>query len=106
MFADVLVAETGSGALPVGFFDGIAIWAVVYRPHSSAPACWGDGVGPAVLTLSGVVLVGLGVTYLAFGMVRLWCLPTRTAVERLPLESVHSYVTVIPPSNSRSPPSR
>jgi len=62
-----LVVQTGSPALLVGLFGGIAIWIVVYPVTLAAVGRRIDAVAPIVAALSGLVLAGFGVVFLAVG---------------------------------------
>ncbi len=62
-----LVVQTGSPALLVGLFGGIAIWVVVYPATLAAAGRRVDAVAPIVAGLSGLVLAGFGVLFLAVG---------------------------------------
>lgn len=62
--AGQLVVETGSPALLVGLFGGIAVWIVVYPVALAAVGDRVDAAAPVVAALSGVVLAGFGVWFL------------------------------------------
>ncbi|ELY78168.1 lysine exporter [Natrinema pallidum DSM 3751] len=62
-----LVVQTGSPALLLGFFGGIAIWVVAYPAALVAAGKRVDAFAPAIATLSAVVLVGFGLLFLAMG---------------------------------------
>ncbi|QSW98052.2 LysE family translocator [Haloterrigena alkaliphila] len=66
----VLVVETGSPSLLVGFFAGIAIWITAYPATMVAARRRVDAFAPAVAALSAVVLVGFGLLFLAVGALR------------------------------------
>ena len=63
-FAGLLVVETGSAALVVGFFGGIACWLVCFPGALVSARKRVDAVAPAVAVGSAVVLGGFGVLYL------------------------------------------
>ncbi|MBZ6496096.1 LysE family translocator [Natrinema longum] len=69
--AGTLVVQTGSPALLIGFFGGIAVWIVTYPAALDAAGRRVDAFAPAVATLSAVVLVGFGLLFLALGTLRL-----------------------------------
>lgn len=66
-----LVVRTGSPALLVGFFGGVACWIVAYPAALVAAGRRVDAFAPAVAVLSAVVLVAFGLLFLAMGAVRL-----------------------------------
>ncbi len=66
-----LVVQTGSPALLVGFFGGVACWIVAYPAALVAAGRRVDAFAPAVAALSAVVLVGFGLVFLAMGAVQL-----------------------------------
>ncbi|TYT63639.1 LysE family translocator [Natrialba swarupiae] len=66
-----LVVQTGSPTLLVGLFAGIAVWIVAYPAALVSAGRRVDAFAPAVAALSGVVLVGFGLVFLAMGAVRL-----------------------------------
>ena len=67
----VLVVQTGSPALLVGFFAGIALWIVAYPGALVAAGRRVDAFAPAVAALSAVVLVGFGLLFLVLGTLRI-----------------------------------
>ncbi|QLG50788.1 LysE family translocator [Natrinema halophilum] len=69
--AGTLVVQTGSPALLIGFFGGIACWIVVFPAALAAAGRRVDTFAPAVAALSAVVLVGFGLLFLMLGMLRL-----------------------------------
>ncbi|WP_222919672.1 LysE family transporter [Natrinema sp. SYSU A 869] len=66
-----LVVQTGSPALLVGFFGGIALWIVAYPAALVAAGKRVDAVAPVVAALSAVVLVGFGLLFLLLGTLRI-----------------------------------
>lgn len=66
--AGSLVVQTGSPALLVGFFAGIACWIVAYPAALVAAGRRVDAFAPIVAAGSAVVLVGFGVLFLAMGL--------------------------------------
>jgi threonine/homoserine/homoserine lactone efflux protein len=62
--ANLLVVETGSPALVVGFFGGIACWLVCFPGALVSARKRVDAVAPTVAVASAVVLGGFGVLYL------------------------------------------
>ncbi|SEV99476.1 LysE family translocator [Natrinema salifodinae] len=66
----VLVVQTGSPALLLGFFGGIVVWVVAYPAALAAAGRRVDAFAPAVAALSAVVLVGFGLLFLAMGTLR------------------------------------
>jgi threonine/homoserine/homoserine lactone efflux protein len=62
--AGVLVVSTGSPALVVGFFAGIAAWIVGFPTTLVAAERRAAGVGPTVAYASALVLAGFGVAFL------------------------------------------
>jgi threonine/homoserine/homoserine lactone efflux protein len=69
--AGTLVVQTGSPALLLGFFGGIALWIVVYPAALVAAGRRVDAFAPAIAALSAVVLVGFGVLFLVLGTLRI-----------------------------------
>ncbi|WP_137289614.1 LysE family translocator [Natronorubrum halophilum] len=65
-----LVVQTGSPALLVGFFAGIAIWIAAYPAAMVAAGRRVDAFAPLVAALSAAVLAGFGVLFLAIGALR------------------------------------
>lgn len=65
--AGTLLVQTGSPALLVGFFGGIAIWIVTYPAALSSAGKRVDALAPAVAAGSAAVLVGFGLLFLAVG---------------------------------------
>ncbi|WP_256558435.1 LysE family translocator [Salinilacihabitans rarus] len=63
----LLVVQTGSPALLVGFFAGILVWIVTYPAALVAAGRRVDAFAPVVALLSGVVLAGFGALFLALG---------------------------------------
>ena len=70
LLSDVVV-ETGSPALLVGFFAGIAVWIAVYPAVLVAAGRRVDAFAPVVALLSGVVLAGFGVLFAWVGVTAL-----------------------------------
>lgn len=68
---NVLVVQTGSPLLLAGFFVGIAVWIVVYPAALVAAGRRIDAFAPAIASLSGVVLAGFGMIFLAIGVLSL-----------------------------------
>ncbi|ELY90084.1 LysE family translocator [Natrinema altunense] len=66
-----LVVQTGSPALLLGFFAGIAIWVVAYPAALVAAGKRVDAFAPTIAALSAVVLVGFGLLFLLLGAVRI-----------------------------------
>ncbi|WP_226481525.1 LysE family translocator [Natrinema amylolyticum] len=66
-----LVVQTGSPALLIGFFGGIALWIVAYPAALVAAGKRVDAFAPAVAALSAVVLVGFGLLFLVMGTIRI-----------------------------------
>lgn len=62
--ANVLVVATGSPALVVGFFAGIAAWVVGFPTTLVAAERRLTGVGPTVAYASALVLAGFGLVFL------------------------------------------
>ena len=62
--SDVLVVATGSPALLVGFFAGIAAWVVGFPTTLVAAERRLTGVGPTVAYASALVLAGFGLVFL------------------------------------------
>ncbi|MFC4544335.1 LysE family translocator [Halosolutus amylolyticus] len=62
-----LVVQTGSPALLLGFFGGIALWIVAYPAALVAAGRRVDAFAPIVAALSAVVLAGFGLLFLAVG---------------------------------------
>ena len=71
LLAGALVVETGSPALLLGFFGGIAVWIVVYPAALVEAGNRVDEVAPIVAGLSGIVLVGFGLMFLLVGATNL-----------------------------------
>ncbi|MDS0477846.1 LysE family transporter [Natrinema sp. 1APR25-10V2] len=69
--AGTVVVQTGSPALLVGFFAGIACWIVVYPAALAAAGRRVDAFAPVVAALSAAVLVGFGLLFLAMGTLRI-----------------------------------
>ncbi|MDF9745262.1 LysE family translocator [Natrinema salsiterrestre] len=69
--AGTLIVQTGSPALLLGFFGGIAVWIVAYPAALVAAGRRVDAFAPAVAALSAVVLVGFGALFLVLGTLRL-----------------------------------
>ncbi|MDQ2049827.1 LysE family transporter [Natronolimnohabitans sp. A-GB9] len=65
---NALVVQTGSPTLLAGFFAGIAIWIVAYPAALVAAGRRVDAFAPAIAALSGVVLAGFGLVFLAMGV--------------------------------------
>lgn len=65
--AGTLLVQTGSPALLVGFFGGIAIWIVTYPAALSSAGKRVDALAPAVAAGSAAVLVGFGLLFLGVG---------------------------------------
>ena len=63
--AGVLVVETGTPALVVGFFGGIVVWITGFPAALVGADRRIDAFAPAVAALSAVVLAGFGVVFLA-----------------------------------------
>ncbi|GAB7018440.1 LysE family translocator [Halostagnicola bangensis] len=63
-----LVVQTGSAALLLGFFIGIAAWIVSYPAALVSVGRRIDAFAPAISVLSGVVLLGFGVVFLVMGV--------------------------------------
>ncbi|MFP9191720.1 LysE family translocator [Natronosalvus vescus] len=63
-----VIVETGSLALLVGFFVGIAVWITGYPAALARAGRRVDAFAPAVALLSGVVLAGFGLFFLAMGI--------------------------------------
>jgi threonine/homoserine/homoserine lactone efflux protein len=61
---NVLVVQTGSPALIVGFFGGIAVWVTGFPAALVAAEQRVESFAPAVAALSAVVLGGFGVLFL------------------------------------------
>ncbi|WP_247003966.1 LysE family translocator [Halosolutus gelatinilyticus] len=62
-----LVVQTGSPALLLGFFGGIAVWIVAYPAALVAAGRRVDAFAPIVAALSAVVLAGFGLLFLVVG---------------------------------------
>ena len=60
-----LIVETGSPALLLGFFGGIAIWVVVYPAALVHAGRRVDAFAPLIAFSSGLVLAGFGLFFLA-----------------------------------------
>ncbi|EMA39664.1 LysE family translocator [Halobiforma nitratireducens] len=67
--AGSLVVETGSPALVLGFFAGIAVWIVVYPAALVSAGRRVDALAPVIAALSAAVLAGFGLLFLAMGVV-------------------------------------
>ncbi|GAB3672294.1 LysE family translocator [Halopiger thermotolerans] len=65
--AGALIVQTGSPALLVGFFGGIAVWIVTYPAALSSAGKRVDALAPAVAAGSAAVLVGFGLLFLGVG---------------------------------------
>ena len=65
--AGSLLVQTGSVALLIGFFGGIAAWVVVYPAALVRVGQRVDAFAPAIALLSGVVLAGFGLLFLVMG---------------------------------------
>ena len=63
-----VVVETGSPALLIGFFAGIAIWIAVYPAVLVSAGRRIDAFAPVVALLSGLVLAGFGVLFAWVGV--------------------------------------
>jgi threonine/homoserine/homoserine lactone efflux protein len=63
--AGLLVVETGSPALLVGFFGGIVVWITGFPATLVAAGRRVDAFAPAVAALSALVLAGFGVVFVA-----------------------------------------
>ncbi|MFP9062142.1 LysE family translocator [Natrialbaceae archaeon A-chndr2] len=66
--AGTLIVETGSPALLLGFFGGIAVWIVAYPAVLARVGQRVDRFAPIIALLSGVVLAGFGALFLALGI--------------------------------------
>ncbi|MCU4750828.1 LysE family transporter [Halobacteria archaeon AArc-curdl1] len=66
--AGSLIVETGSPALLLGFFGGIAVWIVAYPAMLARVGERVDRFAPIIALLSGVVLAGFGALFLALGI--------------------------------------
>ncbi|WP_195892461.1 LysE family translocator [Halopiger goleimassiliensis] len=64
---EVLVVQTGSPSLLLGFFAGIAVWIVVYPAALAAAGRRVDAVAPIIAAGSALVLAGFGAVFLAMG---------------------------------------
>jgi threonine/homoserine/homoserine lactone efflux protein len=62
--ANLLIVQTGSPALIVGFFGGIAVWVTGFPAALVAAEQRVDSFAPVVAALSAVVLGGFGVMFL------------------------------------------
>ncbi|KAB1189101.1 MULTISPECIES: LysE family translocator [Haloferax] len=62
--SNLLIVQTGSPALIVGFFGGIAVWVVGFPAALVAAEQRVDSFAPVVAALSAVVLGGFGVLFL------------------------------------------
>ena len=62
-----LVVETGSAALLIGFFGGIAVWIVAYPAALAAAGRRVDALAPIVAAGSAAVLAGFGALFLGVG---------------------------------------
>jgi len=65
------LVETGSLALLVGFFGGIAAWVVIYPAALVQAGRRVDAFAPFVALLSGIVLAGFGLFFLLMGLIGL-----------------------------------
>ncbi len=63
-----LVVQTGSAALLIGFFAGIAVWILSYPAALVSVGRRIDAFAPIVSLLSGVVLAGFGVVFLVMAL--------------------------------------
>jgi threonine/homoserine/homoserine lactone efflux protein len=63
-YADLIVVQTGSPALLVGFFAGIVVWIVGFPATLVSVGRRIDAFAPAVAALSALVLAGFGVTFI------------------------------------------
>jgi hypothetical protein len=63
--AGSLVVETGSPALVVGLFGGIALWIAGFPAGLVAAGRRVDRLAPAVAGVSALILAGSGVVFLA-----------------------------------------
>jgi len=63
--ADVLVVQTGTPALLLGLFGGIAAWITAFPAMLIAARRRAEVLAPAVAYLSALVLAGFGVVFLA-----------------------------------------
>nr|WP_207890197.1 LysE family transporter [Natrarchaeobius chitinivorans] len=70
--AGVLVVQTGSPSLLIGFFAGIAVWIVVFPAVLVSAGRRVDAFAPAVAALSALVLAGFGLIFLATGALRVF----------------------------------
>jgi len=61
----VLVVETGSAALVIGFFGGIALWLLSFPAALVTAGKRVESFAPAVAAASALVLAGFGVVYLS-----------------------------------------
>ncbi len=62
--ANLLIVETGSPALILGFFGGIAVWVTGFPAALVAAEQRVDSFAPAVAAVSAVVLGGFGVVFI------------------------------------------
>ncbi|RQG99723.1 LysE family translocator [Natrarchaeobius oligotrophus] len=67
----VLIVQTGSATLLVGFFAGIALWIVTFPAALVSAGRRVDAFAPAAAALSAVVLFGFGLFFLAMGTARM-----------------------------------
>ncbi|ELY88717.1 lysine exporter protein LysE/YggA [Natrialba hulunbeirensis JCM 10989] len=67
VLAGTLVVQTGSPALLLGFFGGIAVWIVAYPAGLVAAGRRVDALAPTIAALSAVVLAGFGALFLGIG---------------------------------------
>ncbi|AFZ72071.1 LysE family translocator [Natronobacterium gregoryi] len=72
LLAGSLLVETGSPALLLGFFGGIAVWVVGYPAALSSAGRRVDALAPVIAALSAAVLAGFGVLFLAMGTMGLF----------------------------------
>ena len=72
--AGMLVVETGSVVLVVGFFGGIALWLVSFPTALVSAGKRVESLAPAVALVSALVLAGFGVIYVleAWRMLDVW----------------------------------
>lgn len=64
LLVDVLVVETGTPALLVGFFLGIVIWIVLFPASLVVAGRRIDRFAPTIATLSAIVLASFGMLFL------------------------------------------
>lgn len=60
----LLVVETGSAALVIGFFGGIGLWLVSFPAALVTAKRRVEAIAPAVAVVSALVLGGFGVVYI------------------------------------------